>query len=348
VEKITHQIKFIGGALSFIIMTILLSILYINQTSKKDSIVINIAGKQRMLTQKISKAVFRLSTAENMKEKCLSKAIDEFDTNLNDLINGNKKRGLYSPPTKIIKDQLLDVKELWTPFKNTIDKFHEIISKLSQTKKYVYEKNIVLLTLSDSIVKEMVKNSISGKYIDLSGRQRMLSQRMMSHLLLYLNSPNPQYYSEFFNTYKMYDETIKKFNNTKELTNIPKLKKLIEDNLIDYVAMDLKAPLDKYDLIVGVQPDVETIKNSISILMQGKLPYEFRTTIVPELLNKDDIKIMGEVIKGAQQWYLQQFISDTDLVNKDFEGARPYTEEELRKIEEIGRAYVKLCELRGF
>ncbi len=130
-------------------------------------------------------------------------------------------------------------------------------------------------------------------------------------------------------------------------TNPQMIAKLIEDNLIDYIAMDLKAPLDKYDLVVGVQPDIKKIKNSIFILMEGKLPYEFRTTIVPELLNKNDIKKMGETIKGAKQWYLQQFISETDLVNKNFNNAPSYTEEELKKMEEIGCAYVELCKLRG-
>jgi len=105
-----------------------------------------------------------------------------------------------------------------------------LISEIKKERIFVYEKNILLLNSSDNIVKEMVKNGVEGRYIDLSGRQRMLSQRMISQLLLYLNSSNPKYYSEFFVTYKLYDKTIKGFTLTPELTNIASLKNVIDKN----------------------------------------------------------------------------------------------------------------------
>jgi len=77
------------------------------------------------------------------------------------------------------------------------------------------------------------------------------------------------------------------------------------------------------------------------------LPYEFRTTIVPGLHEFIDIKKMGELISGADKWYLQQFKSDTGLVNSDFEGKNALNGEEMRKWASEGGKYVKQCVFRG-
>ncbi len=130
-------------------------------------------------------------------------------------------------------------------------------------------------------------------------------------------------------------------------TNPQLVNNLIKDKIIDYIAMDIKAPLNKYDLVTGTQPDIQKIQESIDLLMKNFVPYEFRTTIVPQLLNKSDIEKIGKIIKGAKRWYLQQFRSDTKLVNKNFEGIASYSEEELQEMLNIGKQYVKLCELRG-
>ena len=230
-EKITNQIKFIGGTLSLIIVAILFSILHINQKGKTDSNVINIAGKQRMLTQKITKEVFYLSTSESISPANIRKSIDEFDKNLKDLIDGNEKNGIYKPPTKLIKNQLKSLKELWIPFKKNVTLFKSLIGKIKEDRRFVYDQNILLLRLSDNIVKEMVKTEVEGMYIDISGKQRMLSQRMMFQLLLYLNSSDPKYYSEFFKIYALYDQTIRGFASDEKLIEIKKLKSAIDKNL---------------------------------------------------------------------------------------------------------------------
>ena len=230
-EKITNQIKFIGGTLSLIIIAILFSILHINQKGKTDSNVINIAGKQRMITQKITKEVFYLSTSDSISSLTLEQSIKGFDKNLKDLIDGNEKKGIYKPPTKLVKEQLNSLKESWLPFKESVLLFKDLMGKIKNERKFVYEQNILLLRLSDNIVKEMVKSGVEGKYIDLSGQQRMLSQRMMFQLLLYLNSSNPKYYSEFFTIYTLYGNTIKSFATDKELTQIKKLKSAIDKNM---------------------------------------------------------------------------------------------------------------------
>ncbi len=129
-------------------------------------------------------------------------------------------------------------------------------------------------------------------------------------------------------------------------TNPNMLKNLIKKNLVDYIAMDIKAPIDKYEKAVKRKIDLEKIKKSIKIVIEAKLPYEFRTTIVPTILTKEDISKMGEMIKGAKFWYLQQFKPDTDLVDKKLMKVIPYKDKELEEMMKIGKKYVKKCLIR--
>ncbi len=129
-------------------------------------------------------------------------------------------------------------------------------------------------------------------------------------------------------------------------TNPKMLKTLIDKNLLDYIAMDIKGPKKKYDLVVAAQPDLKKIEESIKIIKKSELPYEFRTTIVPGLHVKEDISEMGEMIKGADKWYLQKFEASTDLVNKSFEGQESFDDKEFEEMLEIAKDYVEYCDMR--
>ena len=89
-------------------------------------------------------------------------------------------------------------------------------------------------------------------------------------------------------------------------TNPDLLRDLIDEKLVDYVAMDIKAPLEKYELLTGVPVEVNKIKRTINLIMQKAPDYEFRTTLVPGLLTLDDIrKIVNmpeeELVKEAKE-----------------------------------------------
>jgi pyruvate formate lyase activating enzyme len=122
---------------------------------------------------------------------------------------------------------------------------------------------------------------------------------------------------------------------------------LLEKKLVDYVAMDLKAPLDQtYNQASGVEADLEAVKRSIAMLMEGKTPYEFRTTVVPLFHSLQNIKQMGRSIKGAKTWVLQQFVpqnSETAMLKDIW----PYDEEYLGKLQQEGSKWVESCILRG-
>ncbi|MFA6194670.1 MAG: anaerobic ribonucleoside-triphosphate reductase activating protein [Patescibacteria group bacterium] len=130
-------------------------------------------------------------------------------------------------------------------------------------------------------------------------------------------------------------------------TNPDMLAGLIKAKLIDYIAMDLKAPLARYSEVVGVSLDCKNIEKSVKMIIESGLPYEFRTTVVPGLLSQDDFEAMGKSIQGAKKWYLQNFKSDTGLVDNDFKEKPGYSSKEMAEFAAIGRKHVDLCEVRG-
>ncbi len=100
-------------------------------------------------------------------------------------------------------------------------------------------------------------------------------------------------------------------------TNPELLKHLIDEKLIDYVAMDIKNSKEKYALTAGCKfVDLEKIKQSIDILKNSGIRYEFRTTLVKEFHDFSDIKGIGELVKGAKKLYLQKFVDREGVIQK--------------------------------
>lgn len=129
-------------------------------------------------------------------------------------------------------------------------------------------------------------------------------------------------------------------------TNPKMLKYLIDEGLLDYVAMDIKAPLEKYEKVVRAKVNEENIKRSINLIKESGINYEFRTTVVPELLNKDDILAIGRWLQGAKRFYIQQFRGIKTL-DKNFVSKKPYSEEELEEFCNILKTFVEHCRVRG-
>jgi len=85
------------------------------------------------------------------------------------------------------------------------------------------------------------------------------------------------------------------------------LKKLLDLKLLDFVAMDIKNQLKKYDSTTGVKGDKQRIKLSVDLIMNSRLPYEFRTTVVPGLHTPKDFEVIAKWIQGAKSYYLQEY-----------------------------------------
>lgn len=124
------------------------------------------------------------------------------------------------------------------------------------------------------------------------------------------------------------------------------LEHLIQARIIDYVAMDIKAPLTQYEQTVLRPINLDTLRKSIRILIDGTLPYEFRTTVVKSLLSKQDFDAIGEDIAGASTYILQKFVP-TKTLNPAFLRKTTYEASELEDIRERMLTYVTECSIRA-
>ena len=125
------------------------------------------------------------------------------------------------------------------------------------------------------------------------------------------------------------------------------LKTLVELKLVDAVAMDVKAPLDaRYAKAAGRHVDVAPLRRTIRLLLESGLEHEFRCTLVPGLINPDDIATIAEAIKGAQAVALQEYLPKLAR-GKGFGGTKSYTRSEVEAMAEVLRLSVKEVRIRG-
>ena len=88
-----------------------------------------------------------------------------------------------------------------------------------------------------------------------------------------------------------------------------RLQEVVESGLVDYVAMDIKNSPDKYAETIGLPSfDLSKIKKSVSFLLSGKVPYEFRTTVVKQFHDEDSMRKIASWIDGAERYFLQSFV----------------------------------------
>lgn len=127
-----------------------------------------------------------------------------------------------------------------------------------------------------------------------------------------------------------------------------KLKNIVEKGLIDFVAMDIKSSMDKYNLATGVHVDMEQIKNSINFIMQSGIDYEFRTTVLANLHKKEDIVNIAKFIKGAKNYALQKFEVRDKILDKSFKNASSITKTEAEVWKKECERYVEKCALKGW
>jgi len=129
-------------------------------------------------------------------------------------------------------------------------------------------------------------------------------------------------------------------------TNPQILKELMSEKLLDYVAMDIKAPLDeRYFKASGTQVDLNKIRESIKLLMGSGIDYEFRTTVCPAFHEEKDLIDIAKEIPGAKKYVLQQFVAK-DVLDPNLLKIKPYSKEELSDLARSARKYVNTV-LRG-
>lgn len=123
------------------------------------------------------------------------------------------------------------------------------------------------------------------------------------------------------------------------------VEKLLREQLLDYVAMDLKAPLHKYEAVAGVKVNIEDIQRSIELLRNADIDYEFRTTVCRELLTKEDILEIMELIKGSKGYSLQNF-RDGETILGGAGRFHPFDMDTLEEIALAAKDYFQILKVR--
>ena len=128
-------------------------------------------------------------------------------------------------------------------------------------------------------------------------------------------------------------------------SNFEALRKLIEEKLVDYVAMDIKNSPSKYSKTVGLANfDLSEVEKSKNYLLKNNVDYEFRTTVVKEFHEVDDFKEIGKWIKGAKRYFLQNFEDHGTCIE---EGLNPVEKDDLTQMKNVVESYVDCVQIRG-
>ncbi len=165
--KIVSKMWVIGALMVISTTIIIVATIQMNSKDRQDGIVINVAGKERMLSQFITKEIFMVLYDKNRGYEELDKAIFEFEGSLGDLENGNEKRGIYKAPTQEIVSAINEVKKEWYAYKENIRWIKEGGNTPKVHIEYITQNNTVLLEKIDTVV---------SLFTEYSKKQRELLQ----------------------------------------------------------------------------------------------------------------------------------------------------------------------------
>ncbi|MDP2103820.1 MAG: anaerobic ribonucleoside-triphosphate reductase activating protein, partial [Candidatus Gracilibacteria bacterium] len=122
------------------------------------------------------------------------------------------------------------------------------------------------------------------------------------------------------------------------------IKHLLDENLVDYIAMDIKHRLDRYIETSVNKTDPSVYARSIQLIMDRSPDYEFRTTVIRGIHSADDIAVMAQMIEGARRYFLQNYRAG-HTIDPNYPGAS-FTTAELKELKEIAGKFVEKCSIR--
>ena len=125
------------------------------------------------------------------------------------------------------------------------------------------------------------------------------------------------------------------------------ISEMLKEGLLDFIAMDIKTSFSKYHLLKTPKNVEASLMKSIQTIISSQIPYEFRTTCVPELVTEEDIYSIGDVIKTAQRHCLQQFRPNETTIEEKYSKLKPYDKKKLSEFKSILEKFVKKVIIRG-
>jgi len=202
-NKISSKLNFISLTLSFLILAILTMSIIINNRDKRDALTINIAGKERMLTQKMGKEIFYALHQKKPNFKYLDSTVEEFEHNLANLMKGNNK--IAKPATPMIKNELSNIYKEWKNYYNLIISLKNTIGE--------YSKNKYMLDSINENFEEKVKfisNKISDSKIEIL---KINIDRLITHLMVLDINDDSENFEEFYLFYRNISDYINQLYN---------------------------------------------------------------------------------------------------------------------------------------
>jgi len=282
------------------------------QTGQQDAMVINLAGQQRMLTQKMSKEALLIAKGIEVKDnrKNLQETITLFDKILKGLINGDANLKLPKTQNKEILTHLKIVTKLWKSFKEHVD-----LVAMGKTEKLTLQaidkENLPLLKQINIVVEMYEENSISkmdpqmAKTLNLAGRQRMLTQKMTKELLLIANRLHSNANTQSLkNGGELFKTTLENLMNN---------RKAIQDPEIASRLVNVQALWNQYQDIIA-NTDISKGKGFTESKEEQK---KISTTLTKELIeiaNLADAKIYIKNLKNTGELFNKTL---TALINGD-------------------------------
>lgn len=120
------------------------------------------------------------------------------------------------------------------------------------------------------------------------------------------------------------------------------LKKMMEEGVIDYIAMEVKAPLNRYAEVVGYKVNLKYIQESIRLIRKGGIDHEFRTIVVPGSIESQELEEIARLLIGSKRFVIQQHRPRA----REYFKIRPYTKNELQGFKELILPYFADCRIR--
>jgi len=125
-----------------------------------------------------------------------------------------------------------------------------------------------------------------------------------------------------------------------------RLEEVLKTKLVDYIAMDVKAPLRKYKQVTRSEVVEADISRSIEIIRKSGVPHTFRTTVVPGLVGEEDLLEVAALLKGARVFQVQQY-SPRHTIDRNYLQVKPYSREEIEGMAELLRPYFSEVRIEG-
>ena len=193
----------------------------------------------------------------------------------------------------------------------------------------------------------LVLNPTQNQELDFSEVVEYLTKRQKIVDAVCITGGEPTLYNDLDTYFKLFKDMgfITKLDTNG--TNPKMVKKLVEEGLVDYVAMDVKNSFTSYNKTIGKNNPslIENIKETMNYLLSGKIDYEFRTTLVNELHSEDDIIEISEMIKGAKRYFLQKFVNSGECI---CDNLHEVNLDDAKKYLEILKEKIPNTSLRGY